>query len=87
MVYRIVIPFQTLQGSRVACQGSEAIMTLERAKLYKTALLNAPGEIPHYVQTRFPEQMADGSIRFQCHGPSGQYLGYYSEDQLTDFCL
>lgn len=63
-------------------------MTLDKAKLYKTASLPSEiGDWRYFVQIRFPELLEDGSIRFQCYGADGRALGYANEDELQDFCL
>lgn len=63
-------------------------MTLERARLYKTATMASEiGSWRFYVQVRFPQMLEDGSIRFQCYDHEARDLGYANESELQDFCL
>lgn len=63
-------------------------MTLERARLYKTASRASEiGDWRYFVQVRFPEVLEDGSIRFQCYDHEARDLGYVHESELQDFCL
>lgn len=63
-------------------------MTLDRAKLYKTATMaSSIGHWRRYVQVRFPELLDDGNIRFQCFDHEGNDLGYVHENELQDFCF
>jgi len=61
-------------------------MTLEKAKLYRTAW-HYDGITNRCLRVTSPCMMPNGHILFKCYKADGTLLGGFKENELTDFCL